>query len=167
MKAEGLSFKKVNILLAFLWEMWKEIIEEKCEVYLGHSVSRWACDWNLVKHVHPRGLLGKKQLQNSPVGACPATSLVKRLNKVMPEAIHIKTLLWPSHAWGRMCFFFIFKHSSLLVSNGLHIVRHSLTTATLLSRMRKAMVICSVGKAQWEVNQPLCLLIHWLGTPDG
>ena len=137
-----LSLRKVKSLWALLCEVWKEIIEE---IYLGHSVRRWAWDWYLAKHVHPRGSLGKNQLQNSPVGACLEMVCMKRLYRTGLPTRRMKYLSLPSHPLGKMTFFFFSSHSALHSAKGRHTICHLLITKDLLSLMCEAIVLLGSG----------------------
>ena len=121
-------------------------MEEKLEIYLGHSVSKWACDWYGAKHGHPRGSWGKNLLRNSPVGACPEIVCMNRPKRTGFPIIFIKYLSLPSHALGRMTFLLFFSRSALRSAKGHHRARHSWMTDALLFRMRKAIVMCGAGK---------------------
>ena len=168
-KARGLSLRNIMILLVLFSERWKVIIEENFEIYLGHSVSRCEWDWYLSKHVHPRGLLGKKRLLNLPVGTWPETSRVNQLYNVMFPVRCMKNLPLLSHALGSIIFFFFLRCSSLCTANGCQTWCHSLITEVLFAQIHEEMVIWGAGNgpigwelAAWSAN----LLIwkpRWLG----
>ena len=102
------------------------------KIYLGHSVSRWEWVWYLAKHVHPRGSFGKNCCRNSPVGACPETSLVKWLKWVMSLARFMNSFPLPAQELGRITFFFFLSTSSLVLVNGDHKLSHSVTSPVFI-----------------------------------
>ena len=140
-KAVGLSFKYLKILLVLLSAILKVIMEENLKEYLGHSTRRCDCDWNSLRHVHPCSSCGKKCWLYSPVGAWPETSLVKWLNIVISEARRLNCFPLPSHALGiKSHFFFFFSFRAFKSANAAHAVHHSVITRDQLIRSLEASV---------------------------
>ena len=95
--------------------------------------------------MHPHGSCGKNHCWNSPVGACPETSLVKRLKVVISPAMLINCLPLPSQALGSINLHCFFNFSDFVSAKVDQVECHSIMANARLCRIPEAMVCAGKG----------------------